>query len=102
MTEEVERFGAPGLDEDLMGRADGLWVRYSDYKRLEREYDQATQELAIELANARIEANEALAKLEELAEEFERREGKGIKRCTCCGKAASLARKRIAELKGEG
>lgn len=45
--------------------ADGEWVKHSDHLELlaaaDREYDEATQELATELAEARSEANEAEA-----------------------------------------
>lgn len=58
-------------------------VRYSGYEELEAEFDEATQELAIELIEARTEASKAeaerdqaqadkAAELEKLAEEFDR------------------------------
>lgn len=59
------------------GAAAGPWVKLEDHQRFlqarDNEFDEATQELAAELADARREADEAESKLPSVVEELERR-----------------------------
>lgn len=55
---EVERFTFTGSRHKS---PTGEWVRYSDYEKLEKDYDEATQGLAQELAEARTEVQKAKA-----------------------------------------
>lgn len=63
MTDQVERFGLfLGMNHmpELRTRPNGPVVRYSDYEKLKAEYNEATQELAAELAEARTECDQAV------------------------------------------
>ena len=54
MAEQVERFDfSLGTNGSQHKHIDGNWVRYADYQKLETEYDEATQQLATELADER-------------------------------------------------
>lgn len=78
MAEQVERFMGP-ISSDLQPEADGLWVRYSDYEKLEAERDQLERDWEIEYdragraLKAEAERDRAIRKRDEAAKQERQR-----------------------------